>query len=252
MKVVISGKGGVGKTTVSGTLARIFSEKGYKVLAIDGDPSMNLHAAIGVANPTPISKLRELITERAVISPGIYNLTPRVEDIPDRYASKKENIKLIVMGTVERGGGGCVCPENAFLRALMRHLVLKRDELLILDTEAGVEHLGRKTAEGFDSMLILCEPSMKAVEAANRIYALTRQIGVREIYAVGNKITSKEQEKFISKNLNFGVLDIIPFDEEVVESDLANKPLIDYSSNSKALKVIRKLAAKMIKGLSRS
>lgn len=246
MKVVISGKGGAGKTTVSGTLARIFSEKGYKVLAVDGDPSMNLHTSIGVANPTPISKLK-LIAERAVISPGIYNLNPRVEDIPDKYASTKENIKLIVMGTVEKGGEGCVCPENTFLRAMMRHLVLKRDELLILDTEAGVEHLGRKTAEGFDLMLILCEPSMKAVEAANRICALARQIGVKEIYAVGNKITSKEQEKFISENLNFEVLDFIPFDEEIMKSDLANEPLIDYSSNSEALNIIRELAVKIKK-----
>lgn len=151
------------------------------------------------------------------------------------------------MGTVEKGGEGCVCPENTFLRALMRHLVLKRDELLILDTEAGVEHLGRKTAEGFDLMLILCEPSMKAVEAANRICALARQIGVKEIYAVGNKITSKEQEKFISENLNFEVLDFIPFDEEIMKSDLANEPLIDYSSNSEALKIIRELAVKIKK-----
>lgn len=246
MKIAISGKGGVGKTTVSGTLARIFSEEGYKVLAVDGDPSMNLHTSIGTASPTPVSKLRDIITERTVISPGIYNLNPRVEDIPERYASRKENIKLIVMGTVEKGGEGCVCPENAFIRALMKHLVLKRDELLILDAEAGVEHLGRKTAEGFDLMLILCEPSVKAVETANRIYALARQIGVKEIYAVGNKITSKEQEKFISENLNFGVLGFIPFDEEIVKSDLANKPLIDYSSNSEALKTIRKIAAKMV------
>ncbi len=245
MKIAISGKGGTGKTTVSGTLARIFSEEGYKVLAVDGDPSMNLHTSIGTASPMPVSKLRDIITERTVISPGIYNLNPRVEDIPEKYASKKDNVKLIVMGTVEKGGEGCVCPENAFLRALMRHLVLKRDELLILDTEAGVEHLGRKTAEGFDLMLILCEPSTKAVETANRIYALARQIGVKEIYAVGNKITSKEQEKFISENLKFGVLGFIPFDEEIVKSDLANKPLIDYGSSSEALKTIKGIAAKM-------
>ncbi len=244
MKIVISGKGGVGKTTISGTLARIFAEKGYKVIAVDSDPSMNLHTSIGVENPTPVSQLRELINERAVIAPGMYNLSPKVDDIPERFASQRENIKLLVMGTVEEGGQGCICPENTFLRALLRHLVLKRDELLILDTEAGVEHLGRRVAENFDIMLIVVEPSIKAIETAEHIAKLSKDIGVKRVYAIANKILDEEHKKFLKNELKIEILDFIPYDPEVVRCDMQNIPLVD-SGDSKALKKIIGIAEKI-------
>jgi CO dehydrogenase maturation factor len=244
MKIVVSGKGGVGKTTIAGTLARIFSEKGYPVIAVDSDPSMNLHTALGMKNPTPISEFKKLIAERAVVANGVYNLNPRVDDILDKYALEKGRVKLIVMGTIEKGGEGCICPENAFLRALLRHLILKRNEVLILDTEAGLEHLGRKTAEKFDVMLVICEPSIKALGTANRIYELSRQIRIKKIYGIGNKIASQEQKELIKDNLKFETIDFIPFDEDVIKADALDKPLVEYT-HSTALKAIKNISTKI-------
>jgi CO dehydrogenase maturation factor len=245
MKIVISGKGGVGKTTISGTLARLFAERGYSVIAVDADPSMNLHSAIGVENPTPISQLKELINERAVIAPGMYNLNPRVDDIPERFSAVRDGIRLLVMGTVEEAGQGCLCPENTFLKAILRHLVLKRRELLILDTEAGVEHLGRSVAENFDLMLVVVEPGAKAITMANRLAKLSREIGVRQVYAVANKVASEEQKDFIKQELDIEVLEAIPYDKAVVEADIKNIPLIDIKTESPALKKIVQLSEKI-------
>ncbi len=245
MKIVVSGKGGVGKTTISGTLARLFAERGYSVIAVDADPSMNLHSAIGVENPTPISQLKELINERAVIAPGMYNLNPRVDDIPERFSAVRGRVRLLVMGTVEQAGQGCLCPENTFLKALLRHLVLKRRELLILDTEAGVEHLGRSVAENFDLMLVVVEPGAKAIAMANRLARLSREIGVKQVYAVANKVASKEQEDFIKGELDIEVLEVVPFDSTVVDADIKNIPLIDIKNESPALKKITQLSEKI-------
>jgi CO dehydrogenase maturation factor len=246
MKIAVAGKGGVGKTTIAGTLARIYSRE-RKVIAVDSDPSMNLHTAIGMENPTPLSKLKDLINQRTVVGDGIYNLNPKVEDIPERYASQHGNIKLLAMGTVEKGGGGCICPENAFLRALLRHLVLKRDEVLIMDSGAGIEHLGRGTAEGFDVLLIVCEPSVKAIETSNRIYRLSKEIGVARVYGVGNKISSEEQRSFISQRLDFEVLEYVPYDEAVIKADMLGKPLAGLDPPTEALNVIVGMAQKIKK-----
>ncbi len=245
MKIVVTGKGGVGKTTISGTLARLFAERGYSVIAVDADPSMNLHSAIGVENPTPISQLKELISERAVIAPGMYNLNPRVDDIPERFSAVRGNIRLLVMGTVEQAGQGCLCPENTFLRALLRHLVLKRRELLILDTEAGVEHLGRSVAENFDLMLVVVEPGAKAIAMANRLAELAKEIGVKQVYAVANKVASDEQEEFIRREVDIEVIEAVPFDSAVVEADIKNLPLIDVGKESPALRSIVRLSEKI-------
>ncbi|MEE9565112.1 MAG: AAA family ATPase [Candidatus Hydrothermarchaeaceae archaeon] len=244
LKIAVAGKGGTGKTTVAGGLALFFSRK-TNVIAVDSDPSMNLHTALGMENPKPISELKELIKDRTVVTDGIYNINPRVDDIPESHSTSMENIKLIVMGTVEKGGEGCMCPESTFLRALLRHLVLKRDEVLILDTEAGIEHFGRKTAEGFDVMLILCEPSVKAMQTANRIYALSKEIGIKEIYAVANKIASDEQMDLIKKGLDFEILSSIPYDGEVVKADMLGNPLTDQRPHPKALQSIEEIGEKV-------
>ncbi len=244
MKIAVAGKGGVGKTTFSGTLARIFSKKGYQVLAVDADPSMNLHTSLGLENPTPVFKLKDIIEERAVIAPGIFNLNPKVDDVPELYTSKGANIKLLVMGTVEKGGEGCICPESSFLKALMRHVVLRRKELLVLDTEAGVEHLGRKVAEGFDMMLVLTEPSVKAVETANRIYELSRDIGIKMIYGIGNKTGDNNDEKFIAENLVFPAMGFVPYDKTVLVADREGRPLINYS-DSPAYMALERISSKI-------
>jgi CO dehydrogenase maturation factor len=246
MKLVVSGKGGVGKTTFAGTVASILADEGKNILAVDSDPSMNLHSCLDLRNPTPISELKELITERTVMEGGVFRLNPKVEDIPTSFATKKGNLSLIVMGTVEKGGEGCICPETAFLKALLRHLVLKKDEFLVLDTEAGVEHLGRSIAEKFDIMIVVCEPSKKAVDTANRVYRLSNDIGIKRVVGVGNKISSKAQEEFVERSLDFEVIGHIPFDENVIEADMERKPLYTYK-DSPALKSIRTITQSIVR-----
>jgi CO dehydrogenase maturation factor len=187
-----------------------------------------------------------MITERTVMETGVFRLNPKVDDIPDSFSAKKGNLSLIVMGTVERGGEGCICPESSFLKALLRHLVLKKDEFLILDTEAGVEHLGRSIAEKFDLMIVLCEPSEKAVDTANRVQKLSREIGIKKVFGLGNKISSKAQEEFIKKSLNFELIGSIPFDELVIQADMERKPLYSYP-DSKAHKKIEEIARAFLK-----
>ncbi|MEE8401849.1 MAG: AAA family ATPase [Candidatus Hydrothermarchaeaceae archaeon] len=246
LKIAVAGKGGAGKTTLAGGLALYFSENS-EVIAVDSDPSMNLHTALGLENPRPITELKELISERTVVAEGIYNINPKVADIPDSYSAAKGRLKLIVMGTVEKGGEGCMCPENTFIGALLRHLVLKRDEVLVLDTEAGIEHFGRKTAEGVDVMLILCEPSVKAIETARRIYKLAKDIGIKRIYGIANKVSSEEQMEFIKEGLPFEVLSVIPFDDEVINADMLGKPLTDRRPRPNALQSIRDIGKKIKK-----
>ena len=219
MKIAVSGKGGSGKTSVVSCLARIFEKNGFKVIAVDADPSMNLNLALGMKRPPPIAELKDLIEERTYLQGGLYRLNPKVDDIPDRYSTKKGNIMLIVMGTVKNAGSGCVCPENTFLRALLRHLTLKRGEVLILDTEAGLEHFGRGLAKNFNLMVIVVEPSYKSIETANRIYELSKQLEIKNIVGIGNKIMFDEQVDFIKNNINFEVLEYIPYDDEVVKSE---------------------------------
>lgn len=244
LKIAVAGKGGTGKTTLAGCLALYFSE-GQDVIAVDSDPSMNLHTALGVENPRPVSELRDLIVERTVVADGIYNMNPRVDDIPDSHSAVRGRLKLLVMGTVEKGGEGCMCPENTFLRALLRHLVLRRDEVMVLDTEAGFEHFGRKTAEGFDILLILCEPSIKAIETANRIYELSKEIGIEQVYAVANKVASEEQMEFIKKGLVFEILSSIPYDEEVIKADMLGEPLTDRHPSPRALRSIKNIGERV-------
>ena len=189
IKIAISGKGGVGKTTLAGTLARLFARKGYDVLAIDADPSMNLASALGIKNPPkPLTEFEELIDERAGGPAGVFKINPKVDDIVDKFGvTGPDNVKLIVMGTIERGGSGCMCPASSFLKALMRHVILKMNSVVILDMEAGVEHLGRGTTKGIDYMIIVVEPGARSIETAGRVAELGRQIGIQNFGVVINK-----------------------------------------------------------------
>ena len=238
MKIAISGKGGVGKTTLAAFLAKIFAEAGYSVLAVDADPDANLAASLGFPQSeeiTPVSEMKELIEERTGVRPGqitpFFKLNPRVDDIPEKYAQKYNGIRLMVMGRIKRGGSGCYCPENALLRALITHLLIARDEVIILDMEAGVEHLGRATAKAVDKLIVVVEPGRRSIETALRIDKLAEEIGLQNaVVMVGNKIRSQsDKESLISSLPGFEFLGFIPYERAMVDADIANLPLVDAS-----------------------
>lgn len=237
MKIAISGKGGVGKTMLASLLSRTFAEASYGVLAIDADPDSNLAATLGFPHAekiTPISEMSELIEERTGVPPGkaasFFKLNPKVDDLPEKYSLKYNGIRLMVMGRVKQGGTGCYCPENALLKALITHLLLGRDEVVILDLEAGVEHLGRATAKAVDVLIVVVEPGRRSIETARRIAKLAQEIGLNNIAVVANKVHSQPEKEFITSSLpEFKFLGFIPYDQALVDADLANLPILDAS-----------------------
>ncbi|MHC1571788.1 MAG: ATP-binding protein [Methanosarcinales archaeon] len=229
IKIAVSGKGGVGKTTISGILARLLARDGYDVLAIDADPSMNLASSIGVRDPPkPLTELKDLIEARAGGGDGIFKLNPKVDDVTDRFGVVgPDGVRLLVMGTVERGGGGCMCPASSFLSALLRHVILKDSSAVILDMEAGIEHLGRGTTRGIDLMLIVVEPGLRSIQTARRIVELGSEIGITSFAAVINKAGDSESTGEELSVLGIPLLGIIPFDPLLVEADLKGVSPID-------------------------
>jgi len=256
MKIAIVGKGGTGKTTIAGTLARLLARDGYNVIAVDADPNLNLASSLGIPSDIaskvrPLSENIELIKKRTVTSYGFINYTPKVDDIVDKYGIVgPDGVKLLVMGTVRKGGGGCMCPENAFLRALLAHLILGRKDVVILDMVAGIEHLGRGTARGVDLMICVVEPSVKSIQTAFRIKRLAGEIGVRNVVAVANKVRGEDDIKFIENELsrdNIQLIGVIPYDDVVIEADRLGKSLLDYAPDSKVLLKIIELKEKIIR-----
>lgn len=237
MKIAISGKGGVGKTILAALLSRVFAESGYSVLAIDADPDTNLAATLGFANAdriTPISEMSTLIEERTGARPGqiapYFKLNPKVDDLPERYCQENNGIKLMVMGRIKRGGTGCYCPEGALLQALITHLLVFRNEVVILDMEAGIEHLGRATAKAVDKLIVVVEPGRRSIETALRINELAKDIGLQNIAVVGNKLRRQSDRKFLTSSLpGFEFLGFIPYDQAIVSADLASLSVTDAS-----------------------
>lgn len=228
LKIAIGGKGGVGKTTVSALLARTFAADGNSnVIAIDADPVSNLAAGLGIdeSDPiTPIAELRDLIAERTGAEPGtmggFFTLNPKVDDIPERFSRQRDNVKLLVMGTVQQGGSGCICPESTILKALMTHLVLYRDDIVLMDMEAGVEHLGRATSASVDALVIVVNPGARSRVAAEKIRKLGNDIGIKRIVILGNRVRGEEDEELIRSSLeDFEILGFLPEHQEIVDAD---------------------------------
>ncbi|HIP16575.1 MAG TPA: carbon monoxide dehydrogenase [Methanothermococcus okinawensis] len=257
MKIAISGKGGVGKTFIASTLARLFEKSNYKVIAVDADPDMNLACALGIEEEiTPISKREDLIEERTGAKVGeygsIFKINPKVDDIIDKYSYKIGNIYLLAMGTIEQGGEGCVCPASVLLRRLLRHLILKRDEVVIMDMEAGIEHLGRKTTENVDMMLVVVEPSKKATLTAKRIKKLAEDLGIPRIYAVVNKvrenINSEKFKEIFEEEVGIPILKFLPYSEDVVYMDLKGKPVDLNSPIGREMEILFKKIVEVVHG----
>jgi CO dehydrogenase maturation factor len=232
MKIAVSGKGGVGKTTISSAIARSLLHHGMKVLAIDADPNANLALALGMS-PEEAEKIiaiaenAPLIEEKTGVKPGsggtLFRLSFRVDDIIDRFSvNTASGVNLIVMGAVRSSGQGCMCPANALIRAILRHLLIQRGEAVIVDLEAGVEHFGRGTAEHVDIMLIVTEASLKSLETVKRVHKLSTELGIETIFVVGNKIADSSDRAMITKFCEaqgFHLLGLIPHDEAIKKSD---------------------------------
>lgn len=237
VKLAISGKGGVGKSTLVAALALLIARRGRKVLAVDADPDANLSAIIGFPEKKqkqiiPIAGHAALIEERTgakVREYGqIFKLNPDVSDISDNYAVIHEGVALLVLGAVSRGGGGCACPENVLIRALVTDLVLRRDDILIMDMEAGVEHLGRATARGVDTMIVVLEPGQSAVDSTRRIIRLAGDIGLDNILLVANKVRGSDDEKFIRQEFpDHELIGFIPYSDDLRRLNRSGHSVLD-------------------------
>jgi CO dehydrogenase maturation factor len=241
MKIAVSGKGGVGKTTFSSLLIRSLNDNGKHVLAIDADPDANLAAAVGIENAediAPIAEMKELIFERTGAKPGtiggFFSLNPKVDDLPDALSARLGNIKLMRLGGVKKGGAGCICPESTLLKALVMHVVLARDEVVVMDMEAGIEHLGRGTAQSVDKLIVVVEPGRRSIETAGHIKQLAAEIGLSNIAVVGSKIRGPKDEEFLRKHLDgFEMLGFLPYDDALIQADLDGVSSYDVESTAK-------------------
>jgi CO dehydrogenase maturation factor len=251
MKIAVSGKGGVGKTTFSALLIRMLSDMGRKVLAIDADPDANLASALGIANAdqiTPIAEMKDMIFERTGAQPGtiggFFKLNPKVDDLPDTLSVQMDNIKMMRLGSVKKGGGGCLCPESTLLKSLIMHIVLQRDEVVVMDMEAGIEHLGRATATAVDKLIVVVEPGRRSIDTAAHIRKLAQEIRLERIAVVGNKIRSSKDEAFIRDHLaDFDILGFLPYDNELIEADLNGRS--PYESAIEAKRRMKEIIAKL-------
>jgi len=228
MKIAISGKGGVGKTTLSAMLAGTLALKGRAVVALDADPDANLAAALGVPADepiTPLADMKDLIQQRTGAQAGygaFFKLNPEVSDIPENYARRIDNIRLLALGGVRGGGDGCICPATALLKALLVHLTLGRDDALVMDMEAGIEHLGRATAQSMDAMIVVVDPGPWSFQTARRVRQLAGDIGLKRVFAVANRVSRDDQLGTIRRQLgDIPLLGHLPADDRLVSGILS-------------------------------
>ncbi len=229
MKLAVSGKGGVGKTTFCALLAWGLSDKGYRVVAVDADPDSNLAGALGIDPVTiqqagPITAMDDLIEERTGVRPGerggFFKLNPHVSDIPDRYSLKIDNISVLTLGKCKKGGSGCYCAENVIVKRLIDYLLLSREETLVIDMEAGIEHLSRGTAASVDALVTVVEPGMRSIDTARKVDELVKDLDIPRHLIVANKVRDKEDREFLVAMLSsYDILGFIPYDIRLIKVD---------------------------------
>jgi len=255
LKLAVAGKGGAGKTTIAATLARLLGRDGLNVLVIDADPAMNLAATLGISPAVaktivPISENPDLIEERTGARPGetsgaVFSLTPRVEDLASKFGvPAPDNTRLLVMGTVKSAGSGCMCPANALLRALLRHLFMGKGDAVVMDMEAGLEHLGRGVIRGVDAVLVVLEPRPSSVHVYRNITQLARQLGIRAVMPIGNKITDIAEEEFLRREVEASgekLFATIPHDANIVKAEMSRTALLEFAPDAPSVKVIDEL-----------
>jgi len=255
MKIAVTGKGGVGKTTVAGTLARLLGREGKKILAVDADPNYNLWSSIGVTPEVaetiqPLLYNEDLVREKTEMKwvevlGNFFQVHPRVDDLTTKYTVQgPDNVSLLVAGTVNMGGQGCMCPSAALLRTLISYLNLESDEAFVMDMDAGIENLGRGTIRGMDLLLAVVEPGRRSLDTIERIKNLGQDIGVERVFAVGNKVMTEDDEQFISEvvaSKNIPLIGVIPYDELLRKADRRSLAPLDMDENSPSMKAIKHL-----------
>lgn len=237
MKIALTGKGGVGKTTISACLSRYFADEGFNVLAVDADPDANLGLALGMSDEmiksiVPISEMKDLVEERTVAEKGnfgtLFKMNPEVADIPERYAKEHNGVKLLTMGTVDTGGSGCVCPEHVLLKMLMSHLVLYQTDVVVMDMEAGIEHLGRGTAGAVDAFIVVVEPGVRSIQTYNKIKSMAMDIGVQQVFVIGNKIRNDGDIVFLKEKIGEeNIIGFLNYRDAISETDRNNQSPYD-------------------------
>lgn len=238
MKLAITGKGGVGKTTLTALLAQVYADQSREVLAVDADPSPCLAGALGFPEELrkklhPIAEMDDLIYERTGAKKGqiggFFTINPRVDDIPERFSVVHRGVRLLESGSVELGGSGCICPEAAILKTLFTHLLFRDDDVLLLDMYAGVEHLGRATVDFVDAMIVVVEPTRRSLGTAAQIKKLANDIGLNRLYLVGNKVRDEEEKTFLeTETPDLPVLGFLPANLKVQEADRLGIPVYDH------------------------
>jgi CO dehydrogenase maturation factor len=239
LKIAITGKGGVGKTTLAGLLARLYAADGKKVLAVDADPDANLASSLGISpeiasKALPLAEQSDMIEERTGSRPGtpggMFSINPKVDDIPDAYGIQHEGVRLLVMGKSKEAAAGCYCPEHVLLRRLISHLILRSDEVVILDMEAGIEHLTRGTASGVNAFIVVVEPGQRSLQTARHVESLATGLGIKDVFIVGNKIRQDADKAFIVKHLTgMKVLGFMSYSDDTVKADLDGRSAYDAS-----------------------
>ena len=230
MKIAITGKGGVGKTTLSAVLSHLFAADGKRVIAVDADPDANLAQALGIKPAEierirPIGEMAELIEERVGAKPGqpgaMFKLNPRVDDLPENFGVRIGNITLLIMGKSKAAASGCYCPEHVFLRRLLKHLIVERDEVVIVDMEAGIEHLTRGTAEAVDAFIVVVEPGQRSIQTAATVKELAKGLGVKNVLVVANKVRGDADIQFLRDHLGgMELLGAMRFSQQVMDADV--------------------------------